>query len=704
MSLYDKYGLIEYHLANEQNDTITSKIENYFENYLNSDIKVLAHDYINQAIIFNSINIQELIYSIEIFIKNYLIQRRNNIRSFIKKEMFELSDLTKFLKNFIVKINFIASTLNINYDIFKNSILQLNNLIISDSIILIYIEDQVITFNKNIKELLLFIKYVSLTFGNDMYQQIIKLFGGIYKKQIINIEDYPIPINFRRIQKLNNLIKYYYKINNYYNFIKEDITEINIQLFKLFLNDLIELVKNNYLHEIEFTFDKIWPYILNIKKYNFEEKNELMTILSNEIINRCSNILTTDKDVETIIRFGKYSSELETIIKFGKNLTDIIITTYYDKHSIINAKISSAITNYFKPDETETKVINFINNFFNNSILNNQINDASASIVIINHLNNIDLFSNTYYSFLIKRLMNKINLIKPHEFEKYIEIEKKFVLYLSKLGKCIVNLYKINKVINDTLASYYENYQFNNISNKLLDTNISVITTSYNNWDINQTEGIVDTQILDLIKQTQLGKYLKYYELYYIKKYENQRILNWFPHFGEINITYLNQKLKMLPIQFMIVELFNDVDQLFFKDIINSKILINYSEKFKTDIINSIIISELFMIENEMIILSKSTSIKNNLIDIFLKTSDYPNIWEQMKENELAHSREEIVNTIINHTLKTCSKKKSELYLLVNKDVKLFKLDNEIFEKSLKYLIEMDYIKLNDLDEYEKIF
>jgi hypothetical protein len=75
-----------------------------------------------------------------------------------------------------------------------------------------------------------------------------------------------------------------------------------------------------------------------------------------------------------------------------------------------------------------------------------------------------------------------------------------------------------------------------------------------------------------------------------------------------------------------------------------------------------------------------------------------------MKENELAHSREEIVNTIINHTLKTCSKKKSELYLLVNKDVKLFKLDNEIFEKSLKYLIEMDYIKLNDLDEYEKIF
>ena len=231
-----------------------------------------------------------------------------------------------------------------------------------------------------------------------------------------------------------------------------------------------------------------------------------------------------------------------------------------------------------------------------------------------------------------------------------------------------------------------------------------MITTSYNNWNINQSEGLIDTKILEQIKDTQLGKYLKYYQLYYTGIHDNKRIINWFPHFGEISITYLDQTLLMLPIQFIIVEMFNEVDQLPFQDIINSKILVNYSEKFKTEIINSIIISGLFIMEDDNIILSKSIDIKNNLIEIFLNTSGFPQIWEQLKEQELAHSRDEIINTVINHTLKTCSKEKSELFSLVKKSIKLFKLEDDLFDKSLKYLIEMDYIKLNDLDEYEKIF
>ena len=159
----------------------------------------------------------------------------------------------------------------------------------------------------------------------------------------------------------------------------------------------------------------------------------------------------------------------------------------------------------------------------------------------------------------------------------------------------------------------------------------------------------------------------------------------------------------MLPIQFMILEMFNNVEQLPLQQIINSKILSNYSEKFKTDIINSIIISGLFIMVNENIILSQSKNIKNDLIDIFLNTSDYPNIWEQMKQKELTYSRDEIVNTVINHTLKTLSKSKSDLFPIIKEKIKLFKLEEEIYTKSLKYLVEMDYIKLNDNDEYEKI-
>jgi hypothetical protein len=87
-----------------------------------------------------------------------------------------------------------------------------------------------------------------------------------------------------------------------------------------------------------------------------------------------------------------------------------------------------------------------------------------------------------------------------------------------------------------------------------------------------------------------------------------------------------------------------------------------------------------------------------------MNTSDYPNIWEQMKETELVHSREEITNCVINYILKRISITKSELFEMTKKEIIIFKLNEEIFEKSLKYLIDMDYILLNERGLYEKLF
>ena len=679
MTLHDKYILIEDHLINEPIKTITDKIENYFENYLSNDINILIPDYINQSIYFNKINIEELKINIETIILNYLKQSRNNIRLFIKKGAFELSNLTKFLKKFLLKLQYINNIIKIEF-----GISQLNNLIISDSIILIFIEEQVITFKHDIKELLLFIQNIS--FQNDMFIKIIKLFGGIYKKKIINNDELPIPINIRRIQKLNNTIQYYHKINNYYKFTKEHIIEL--QIFKLILEYLIDIIKYNTLYEIEYTFNKIWFFILNTIQHNFDEKEELIKKISDEIINRCSIVnINTIQDVDTILKFGKYSSIL-------------IKTNFYDKYIIFITQISKSIIHFFKEDEF--KLIDFIIDFMNMSIINDKQDDAVTATGIINNIKNIFIFMNKYYDKLIIRLTNKISL-PLEEFNKYIQLEKYILLYLCKIrhnSSKLIN--KINKVIYDIETSFNNNYEFNKLSNNLLNKDISIITTTYN-WNINQNEGIIDSTIVDLIKETQIGKYLKYYEIYYTQKYDNKRILNWFPHFGEINITYLNQKIKMLPIQFIIIEMFNDIDEISFQNIITSKILINYSDKFKNDILNSIIISGLFIIKNDNIILSTSNTIKNDLIEIFLHTSDYINVWDQIKQKELVYSLLEITNTIINHIIKTCPKIKSELFLLAKEQIKLFQLDEDIFNKSLKYLIEMDYIILND-DKYEKLF
>ena len=687
MTLHDKFDIIENHLQNEKTKKVEDKIENFLENYLNSDIKVLVPDYIKQSIFFHKfIFNNELNINFQEYIKKHLIQHRNNFRSFIKKEMLKLSDITKFIKNYIFKIQKIQTILNFDSDLVKYSYTMLNTLIITDSIILIFIEEQVTSFNKDIKELLLFVKKID---SDNMYLNMIKLFGSIYKKKIMNDEYLPIPINYRRLQKLNNTIKYYHDIHLFYYSFKENITDLTLPIFKLILIDIIEIVKYNSLEEIEYVFNQNWKFILNVKTYKIDDKQEIILNLSNELINR-TYPLKTYQDIKTILKIGKFLLELIKNINF-------------DKYSLFMSKMSLTIIQFFDPDENEHKVINYINNYIHNLIVNREINDIKTAVDFTNSLENLDYFLDVYYEFLVKRLTTNLSLLNKDEFEIYITLEKDIINLLSKI-KNPKMIYKLNKVVSDTNISYFENLDFNSLSNKLLKTNISVMTSSYNNWGISHSEGLIDYKMVEEIKDTQLGKYLKYYDLYYVDKYNKHRVINWFPHFGEITITYLSQQLKMLPIQFMIVELLTNTDEILINEIMKSKILINYSKKFKTDIINSIIYSGLFVINDQTIYLSKSKSIKNDLIEIFLNTSEYPSIWEKQKEIELSYSRNEIINTVINHTVKTCSKSKLDLYPIIQKEITLFKLNEEMFDKSLKYLIDMDYIILNEKNEYEKLF
>jgi uncharacterized tellurite resistance protein B-like protein len=92
---------------------------------------------------------------------------------------------------------------------------------------------------------------------------------------------------------------------------------------------------------------------------------------------------------------------------------------------------------------------------------------------------------------------------------------------------------------------------------------------------------------------------------------------------------------------------------------------------------------------------------KNDLIEIFFTHSDYAAVWEQNRNDELVHTRQEITNTNINHILKQHTRSKQELYDLVKQSIKVFELDQATFDKSVDYMVSMDYIKFND--HYVKI-
>lgn len=684
MSLNDKFGIIENHIQKDDKKKLHDRVENYFENYLNSDIRILIPDYVNQIIWFVGINLENFTVNIDYHIKNYLISRRNNMRSLIKKDNFDISGLNKFIKNFISKLEYLNSIIKSSEDkIVIEGLKQLTNLIISDSFILRFIEEQIITFNTSVQfdveYLLSLTKGLSKYDNLETYQQMLKIMSNIFKKQAISIKELPLPENIKRIQKLNETLVFINTIKKYFNFIKDDIKSLTSPICFLIIEYLNEIIKNNSLSEIEYVFEKTWCEINKIIIFNNNmEKDENVKNISNEIIDLVNKTLISNDISKTF--------QLINILKF----TDGLIGNQTNKE-VINQKIANTLSS----EELQESIHNNINDL----IIQCKEKDTLKLLNFVINVKDKDIFVSKYYEFLIKRLMINFSNIYSN-FIEYLQVEKKIFEYLkNKLGDKLV--YKINKVITDTEFSYEDNINFNKLSIKDFKNLMTVITTSYNNWDVNQNEGIITSSIVDSIKDSVIGKHMKIYEKFYELRYENKRVINWFPHFGEVNISYLDCDIKMLPIQFMVLEMFNVKDSLNLDEVSNATFFTNYTTKFRNDIIGSLVSGGLLKVNHDQLELITTKNFKNDLIEIFFTHSDYAAVWEQNRNDELAHTRQEITNTNINHILKQHTRSKQELYDLVKQSIKVFELDQATFDKSVDYMVSMDYIKFND--HYVKI-
>ena len=743
MSIVDKYNIIENHVCSDTKEQTISKVTNYFENLINSEYKVLSPDYISMSIWFQQIDHTILVDIINEHIKNYLIQHRNNIRSIIKRNSFELSGLNKFLKTFINKLEYINNNIKTaNKNIIITGIKNLSNHIISDSFIIIFIENQLILLDQDLKKqisaLINFCKYISKYDNMDTINKMIKIFGNIFKKQLVTFEENILPDNIKRIQKFVDTIKYCIKINDYFEctlfsfakqpkFVgsadertletlcvsnlgeraealsrtKETKEKLRTQLIQPILNSLfdsfIDIIKNNSLLEIKFVMENVWDSFNNLffnTMVSENKKSEYTTTLSNEI----TCIVDKNKDMTL------------------NNMIDIISIISVTEKFIVNKShreiISMKIISYF---ESEQMVSN-IHMYIDNMIRANNVNVVIALINNLYNLKNKDEFVQKYYQQLIKRIMETYiasneKKMSFDDFTKYINIERN-VLTVLKINFGAKLVYKIEKVINDSSKSYDDMYNYNKLIIDYFLDNMNVITTSYDNWDINTVEGIVDNKMLTSIKDSIIYKYIMNYDKYYSKRYNGMKILNWFPHFGEITITYLNQDYIMLPIHFMVMEMFENNNTMKYDDILSASFFRNYSKKFVNDIIGSLLTSKLFKVskKSDVMYMILNEDVNNitedrNLIQIFFNNSDYAEVWEQKRIEEFAFTRLESTNANINTILKVTGLNKEELFVQTKNRINIFELDMNQFEKSLEFLISKDYIKLNlNNNMYEKIF
>jgi hypothetical protein len=457
MSLVDKFKIIENHSKNEDKEQVLSKVSNYFENLINTEYKTLITDYISMIAWFNHVDKTKSSEIINTMIKDHLIQRRNNMRSIIKKNNFELSGLNNFLREFITKLEYINNIItSLDDHIIKHGIKELSNLIISDSLIFIFIENELITFNKDIRTqietLIKFCKKISKYDNMDTFNKLLKSFGNVFKKQIINITESILPENIKRIQKLSDMIKYCNIVNDYFEYIKEFQKDLIHPIINSLVENLVEIIKLNSLSEIEFVMTNLWTPIYKLLN-NMPNMNDHYTVLSTEI----TKLIGSKYDINL--------TNLDYLISIITHTEPVISTTNHG--SVIYKTMSDNLTSDI--------ILNDIHQYIDNMIRNKMIDKVCVLFGYYINIKNKDEFINMYYQELTKRLME--NIIKNDNFNEYITNEETLLASLkNKFGMKL--LYKIDKIINDTKTSFADNTDFKKLTSSNIMTPMSVMTTS----------------------------------------------------------------------------------------------------------------------------------------------------------------------------------------------------------------------------------
>jgi hypothetical protein len=640
---YDKFNVITNNFNKIEDINYDSIIKNYIENYFESEINIYHPDYLYQLVWNNKVNINKITELYNNSTDEYLIHLKQNIRHTIKKDNFSLNSLNQLITKFNFKISKLLNILQLKNTSNKIFIEKL----LSDPILISFIESETESINNDtISEVKLLCSIIK-SLSNE-YTWFLKLIGNSLKNNI-PLFNYNIPQIYKSLYELNYIITYITNIKNIYKFVNEDI--------QLLIQPLTELLKKKVL-EI-------------IPQCSF---NDLLNLINNSL----KKIIIIVKDVYFLVELKKNITLYFSTNTILPEFIDIENGHFYEfLHVLSISKKENFVDSYFLLLFDNEKINSILLDIIDNNINTNNIFIKNI-IQLLTNIKNKDIFIDKYHKLLIKRLLSG-----QTDFNNEKNVINELVM---TFGKKIT--FKVEKVINDFISSN------DNVKNYDAHVSFDNITTSYSNWDINYSQGYVDiSSTLSSKLDNNLTKLLSNYNCYYDRIYSNKRKLIWLLQYGEINVTFLNSiELKLLPIQLLILELFENTDLVKLEQIKESSFFNNYSIRFRDNIINSLIIGGLLILNDNHLKLSNRDNIATNYIDIFINNSDKENVFIDTKA-EIAHNREDIIKSNINHYLKISAKNKLELYNLVSRNINLFELNEELFIKSINSLIKFDYIK-----------
>lgn len=701
----DKFKIIQNNIIDITDDELTSLIDNYLENIMHSDEKVIHSDMISQILWFK----KDFDYSQLILrhLENYLKEKKIGIRNSIKKGVFDIeTGLNNLIKNYYDKIY--TSFIGNNKEIISLGLSKLYNQIITDPSLLSFLKSEISSLDKN--NINSIIKLISVMKDISEVNPEIKSYNWflflISSSFVTIIEEnnniyYPVSENVKQIINFRKNLSLYQKIETIYSFVGKDINIIFDPIKTILFKSFIEIIKTCSMLELH--------YLVNNYKKTFE------SILAYE---NTKNEFTSQFLIFIIKNEKTQNFKLENFIKCYQTVKHLFPNSGKPQE-LINNKISEI----FVDEKSQKYLLDIItqninihyktfdnNNFETNSIyLLHILNESRDILCFCLYIKNKDIFIEKYNRMLINRILHKPNMT----------IER---IYYSLLYQTfgVIQTYKTNKILTDMENTLEDRKKFSNIINTIKQNDTSnlpnkptcyniidkmtVTTTSYDNWDINQTEGVVNDSILNSFKSNSIiTSLMDLYNKFYKSTYINKRKLNWYLHFGEIVFNFNEIEFKMLPIQFIILEYIHKTPDVVKEDLINFPLLIGYNINFKKSIISSLLLGKIIKIENNKIkINTEIDNITTNYIDLFFTSSGYIDIWNNRREQELQLSREEVLSSCITHFLKKESCNKTDLYYKIKKSIDLFDFNIEFLDKVINDMIEKDYIKYND-DKIEKI-
>jgi hypothetical protein len=520
------------------------------------------------------------------------------------------------------------------------------------------------------------IEKITSNFKNSIDVCYYTILNELYVKYVNNaIKSFSKNINVNEIVNFFSMIN---RLNTLYS--KNTISKVE--------NDIcINLIKNN-IGNINDSLKKQHDLLLTcieeiaITNFNVFPKFSAHIDLVNEyhkIVQKYDNKFFTEKLIELFDSF--YSDKIFAILK----KFDIkIIVTYIDFIDTLydNLNIQYDFLKGFTKDDLKLlhtrniRRLNLTNDFivilirYINKNITDNINNLDQLSILVNAIDNKELFGEMYKKSVVKRLVTP----------KKVNLEHENLYFNNIISKCeIDSASRVFRILDDYKKSIQNTKEFTYINN----INSTVINATFDMWDIKENiHNFVNKDFADMYKDFK-SKYQDYYNC----RYEN-RNLKWCDNLSSCVVNFNGNELLCTLKQADILSLFNETDAIDIE-----------THDFDNNALNSLIRSKILYQQGNLININNKVKIPKSLNIIKFLKSVEPKKKENLNnvKNKLLWNKETYIESyIMRHLKKEGKSRKDDMFNLTFKKYENYQITNEFFEKIVCKLEEQNYIKINN--------